>query len=211
MASWDILTAYFLAALLFAYMPGPALIYTAAQTMARGRRAGLMATLGLHLGGYVHIIAATLGLSALFELVPTLYTALKLVGAFYLIWLGISVIRQKMTAPQATPATPSPKTARRAFVQSIIVEVLNPKTVLFYVAFLPQFVDPSGAFPIWVQFLVLGTILNAMFGSADLVAVFLTDRVLSGFRRSSWKERLTRYFGGSILIALGARLALLRD
>lgn len=210
MASWDILFAFFLAALLFAYMPGPALIYTAAQTMARGRRAGFMASLGLHLGGWVHVFAATLGLSALFQLVPVLYTGLKIVGALYLVWLGIAILRQK---PASGPSMPTVRTksARRAFMESIIVEVLNPKTVLFYVAFLPQFVDPAGAWPVWMQFLALGAVVNALFGSADLTAVLLTDKVLAAVGRSDWKEKLMRAFGGTLLIALGARLALMRD
>lgn len=209
MASWDILFAFFLAALLFAYMPGPALIYTAAQTMARGRRAGFMASLGLHLGGWVHVLAATLGLSALFQLVPVLYTGLKIVGALYLIWLGLAILRQR-SATSASPVV-SEKSAKRAFGESIIVEVLNPKSVLFYVAFLPQFVDPAAAWPIWLQFLTLGAMVNALFGSADLVAVLLTDKVLAAVGRSGWKEKLMRTVGGTLLIALGARLALMRD
>ena len=210
MASWDILSAFFLAALLFAYMPGPALIYTAAQTMARGRKAGLMAALGLHLGGYVHVIAATLGLSALFQLVPVLYTALKIIGALYLVWLGIGIIRQKSTPDEPAHEAPA-KSGKRAFVESVIVEVLNPKSVLFYVAFLPQFVDPAAVWPVWMQFLLLGAIVNALFGSADIMAVMLTERVLSAVGRAGWREKLARTFGGTILIALGARLVLMRD
>lgn len=210
MASWDILFAFFLAALLFAYMPGPALIYTAAQTMARGRRAGFMAALGLHLGGYVHVFAATLGLSALFQLVPVLYTLLKIVGALYLVWLGISILRQKSSGSGVAPAMET-KSGKRAFAQSIIVEVLNPKSVLFYVAFLPQFVDPAGTWPVWIQFLLLGSMVNMAFGSADLIAVLLTDKVLAAVGKSGWKEKLMRLCGGTMLIALGARLAFLRD
>lgn len=210
MASWDILFAFFLAALLFAYMPGPALIYTAAQTMARGRRAGFMAALGLHLGGYVHVLAATLGLSALFQLIPALYTVLKIVGGLYLIWLGISILRQK-SAGTSVALVAEPKSGKRAFAESIVVEVLNPKSVLFYVAFLPQFVDPAGLWPVWIQFLLLGSMVNMLFGSADLIAVLLTDKVLAAVGKSGWKEKLMRLCGGTMLIALGARLAFLRD
>lgn len=210
MASWDILFAFFVAALLFAYMPGPALIYTAAQTMARGRRAGFMAALGLHMGGYVHVLAATLGLSALFQLIPVLYTALKIVGALYLVWLGISILRQKSAGSSVTPVA-EPKSGKRAFAESIVVEVLNPKSVLFYVAFLPQFVDPAGLWPVWIQFLLLGSMVNMLFGSADLIAVLLTDKVLAAVGKSGWKEKLMRLCGGTMLIALGARLAFLRD
>lgn len=210
MASWDILFAFFLAALLFAYMPGPALIYTAAQTMARGRRAGFMAALGLHLGGYVHVFAATLGLSALFQLVPVLYTLLKIVGALYLVWLGISILRQKSSGASVAPVAET-RSGKRAFAQSIVVEVLNPKSVLFYVAFLPQFVDPTGQWPVWIQFLLLGSMVNMLFGSADLIAVLLTDKILAAVGKSGWKEKLMRLCGGTMLIALGARLAFMRD
>jgi len=210
MAAWDVLGAFLLATLLFAYMPGPALIYTAAQTMARGRKAGFMAALGLHLGGYVHVFAAALGLAALFQFVPPLYTALKIAGALYLLWLGIAIIRQKPASGAA--AEPAPvKSGKRAFAESVVVEILNPKSALFYVAFLPQFVDPAGAWPVWTQFLLLGAVVNALFGSADVVAVLLTHRVLVTFGTSGWRERLARVFGGSLLIALGARLAFVRD
>ena len=141
MPSLEYLLPFFVATVLFAYMPGPALLYTAAQTLARGRKAGFMAALGLHLGGYVHVTAAALGLSAIFTHVPELYTLVKLLGAGYLVWLGICFIRQKDTVEQL----PQVKARRvgRAFLQSITVEVLNPKTVIFFIAFLPQFADAS--------------------------------------------------------------------
>jgi|GEM_PF-3842874 len=96
MPSLELLYGFFAATLVFAYVPGPALMYTTAQTLARGRRAGLWAAFGLHIGGYVHVIAAAAGLSALFHAVPVLYTAVKLVGAGYLVWLGIGMVRSAM-------------------------------------------------------------------------------------------------------------------
>ena len=93
MPTSDILIAFFLAASVFAYLPGPAMLYAAAQTMARGRRAGWFAALGIHIGGYVHVLAAAFGLAILFQMVPVLYLILKLVGAAYLIWLGIKLWR----------------------------------------------------------------------------------------------------------------------
>ena len=95
MPSIEILIAFVAAASVFAYMPGPGTLYTAAQTIARGRSAGLMATLGLHLGGYVHVIAAAAGLSMLFHAVPVMYTILKVAGAVFLVWLGIKLIVQR--------------------------------------------------------------------------------------------------------------------
>ncbi len=204
MPSYDILIAFAVATALFAYMPGPALLYTAAQTMARGRRAGLMAALGIHIGCYVHVMAAAFGLSAMFRHVPELYAALKIVGALYLVWLGIGVLRQKTSAdlPQVQP-----KSARRALADSIVVEVLNPKVAIFFIAFLPQFVDPAASLPVWLQFLVLGTIVNFAFSSADVVTVFATSTIMAKIRANGLGQKVIRYLGGSILVALGARLA----
>ncbi|MBN8930554.1 MAG: LysE family translocator, partial [Rhizobium pusense] len=139
MPSFELLTAFFITTALFAYIPGPAMLYAAAQTMARGRFAGLMAVLGIHVGCYVHIFASAAGLSVLFQAVPWLYLAVKLCGALYLVWLGFSMLRSKMEG-EAVNLTIEPKSARRAFIDSIIVDVLNPKTALFFLAFLPQFV-----------------------------------------------------------------------
>ena len=209
MPSLEYLLPFFVATVLFAYMPGPALLYTAAQTLARGRKAGFMAALGLHLGGYVHVTAAALGLSAIFTHVPELYTLVKLLGAGYLVWLGICFIRQRDTVEQLPQV--KARRAGRAFLQSITVEVLNPKTVIFFIAFLPQFADASAPFPLWVQLLLLGTFVNLAVTTADIVAVLLTDRVLRSMRRSVRAVRLTRFIGGGILVALGARLALAED
>ncbi|RVB27840.1 LysE family translocator, partial [Mesorhizobium sp. M7A.F.Ca.CA.001.07.2.1] len=188
MPSTELLIAFFATTAIFAYIPGPAMLYAAAQTMARGRWSGLTAALGIHLGGYVHVFAAAAGLSVLFHAVPTLYLAVKLVGALYLIWLGVSLFRKRVEGDAALPAIER-KSARRAFFESITVEVLNPKTAIFFMAFLPQFIDASAAFPVWLQFVVLGTIVNLMFSSADIVCVFLAGAVIGRLRRSSRAQR----------------------
>lgn len=204
MPATDVLLTFFASTLLFAYMPGPALLYTAAQTLARGRAAGLMAALGIHLGGYVHVAAASAGLSALFLAVPPLYVAVKVAGAAYLVWLGWRLLRQGDDG--AMPEIPR-KSARRAFVESIAVEVLNPKTALFFLAFLPQFVDPAAALPVAAQLLILGTLVNLTFTSADLVCVALAGAVTRRLGRGGGL-RLARRAGGGLLIGLGAHLAL---
>ncbi|OCP01775.1 MULTISPECIES: LysE family translocator [unclassified Ensifer] len=209
MPSLEILLTFFVTTAIFAYIPGPAMLYAAAQTMARGRFAGLMASLGIHIGGYVHVLAAAAGLSILFHAVPTLYLAVKLAGAAYLVWLGFTLMRAKASGEGGLPVVEA-KSARRAFFESITVEVLNPKTAIFFVAFLPQFTDASAAFPVWVQFLLLGTVVNLMFSSADLVCVFLAGAVVSRMRRSGKAQRLLQRAGGTVLIGLGAHLALQR-
>lgn len=206
MPSLDILLTFFVTTAIFAYIPGPAMLYAAAQTVARGRSAGMMASLGIHLGCYVHVIAAAAGLSILFHAVPTLYLAVKLAGAAYLVWLGFTLMRTRATDDGSLPLAEA-KSARRAFFESITVEVLNPKTAIFFVAFLPQFTDASAAFPIWMQFLVLGALANLMFSSADIVCVFLAGAVVSRMRRSGRAQRLMQRAGGTVLIGLGAHLA----
>ncbi|MER8976888.1 MULTISPECIES: LysE family translocator [unclassified Mesorhizobium] len=207
MPSTELLVAFFATTAIFAYIPGPAMLYAAAQTMARGRWSGLMAALGIHLGGYVHVFAAAVGLSVLFHAVPVLYMAVKLVGALYLVWLGVSLFRAKAQGDVVLPGI-QPKSARRAFLESVAVEVLNPKTAIFFMAFLPQFIDASAAFPVWLQFVVLGTIVNLMFSSADIVCVVLAGAVIARLRQSSRAQRLMRRAGGAVLVGLGVHVAL---
>jgi threonine/homoserine/homoserine lactone efflux protein len=232
----DLLTAFFLAAFVFAYMPGPALLYTAAQTMARGRRAGWFAVIGIHLGGYAHVAAAALGLAVLFQAVPVLYAVLKFAGAAYLIWLGVRLFTSKAalatTSLEIDAKSPGStlvqvaslergqvdpyqkmrttvrvhsdaRCARRAFWESVTVEVLNPKAAIFYLAFLPQFTDPAASFPIWLQLMALGMLVNLVFTSADIVCVILADKVTSVLKRSRAAGRLAQRIGGGILVALG--------
>jgi threonine/homoserine/homoserine lactone efflux protein len=210
MPSAELLIAFFATTAVFAYIPGPAMLYAAAQTMARGRLAGLMASLGIHLGCYVHVFAAAAGLSVLFHALPALYLAVKLAGAAYLIWLGFNLLRAREDAA-ASVAGFQPKSGRRAFLESITVEVLNPKTAIFFVAFLPQFIDASASFPIWLQFVILGTIVNLMFSSADMVCVFLAGAVVTRLRRSSHARRLMQRAGGAVLVGLGAHIVLQRN
>lgn len=188
----------------FALIPGPAMLYAAARTLAGGRRAGLMASLGLHLGGYVHVIAAAAGLALLFHAVPPLFTAMKLAGSAHLVWLGLSLFRDRNTTRRPELA---PLSAERAFAQSIVVEVLNPKTAIFFLAFLPQFVDATASLPVWAQLLLLGTTVNLTFSAVDIVCVFFASAVMSKLQRSRTSQRIMQRIGGSILVALGARLA----
>jgi len=204
----DLLIPFVIATAAFAYFPGPALLFTAAQTLARGRRAGLMAALGIHLGGYAHVAAAALGLSAIFRYAPEAFLVLKLAGAAYLVWLGIGMLRQRRSASGGAPALDV--CYRRILLQSIVVELLNPKVAIFYLAFLPQFVDPSAALPVGVQFLVLGLFVNLAFSSADVVAVALADRVTILLRHSARRIGLFRWAAGSLLIGLGIKLAFAR-
>lgn len=209
MPSLELLLAFAVATLIFAYMPGPAMLYTAAQTLARGPRGGFMAAFGIHCGGYVHVLGATLGLSVLLRHVPELYLLVKIAGALYLIWLGVTMIRTKMETG-ALPDIPA-RPPWRAFVDSVVVEILNPKAALFFLAFLPQFADPAAATPVWLQLLVLGTIVNLTFSSADIVTVVLAAAIVRRVRESAPLQRWLRWAGGSVLVGLGAHMAASRS
>jgi threonine/homoserine/homoserine lactone efflux protein len=210
MPSSDLLIAFFTAAAIFAFIPGPGMFYAAARAMAGGRRVGLLGTLGLALGGYLHVIAAAAGLSAVFHAVPPLYVAVKLIGAAYLVWLGISMIRAQAASVHVAPDL-ARKTGGRAFVDGVTVEMLNPKTAMFFLAFLPQFTDPAASLPVWAQLMILGSIVNLMFALADVVAVLLASSVVTRLARASRVQRAVERVGGGILVALGLKLALQKD
>ena len=205
MPSWETLLAFATVTILVAYFPGPALLYTAAQTISHGRKAGLMAMLGIHLGCYLHVFAAAFGLSAVFKHVPELYVAVKIAGSLYLIWIGIGMIRSRLATP-VQPVAPA-KTVKRALIDSFIVEVLNPKVALFFIALLPQFVDPAASLPVWAQFLILGTIVNFAFSSADLVTVLGASAIVGAMKRTRSGFAFGRWLGGSLMIGLGLKLA----
>ena len=135
-----------------------------------------------------------------------LYAAVKLAGALYLVWLGFNLIFAKATDSQPSPI--AAKSSRAAFGQSIMVEVLNPKTAIFFMAFLPQFVDPAAGLPGWAQFVALGAIVNLIFSSADIVCVFLAGAIVGRLRTSKATQRIIQKAGGGILVGLGVHLAL---
>ena len=139
----DLLLPFFIASAIFACVPGPGMLYAAAQTMASGRRSGWYAALGFHLAGLGHIAAAAFGVSILLQVIPTLFALMKLVGAGYLIWLGIRYLLRP--APLHAPGPAPDLRAAKALKDSILVEALNPKSALFYLAFLPQFTDAAAS------------------------------------------------------------------
>jgi threonine/homoserine/homoserine lactone efflux protein len=207
MPSSGLFLAFLATSAIFAFVPGPAMLYAAAQALARGRWSGLMASLGIHCGGYVHVAAAAAGRSILFHAVPVLYMALKLAGAAYLIWLGAALMLAKRRDEAAAPP-PEAKSGRRAFLEGIAVEALNPKTAIFFAAFLPQFIDPSASAPIWLQFLTLGTVVNLLFSTTDVICVLLAGAAVERLRRSARAQLWMRRAGGAAIVGLGVKLAL---
>ena len=168
------LFAFLVAAILLAVTPGPGIAYVVARTAAGGRSEGLASCLGTCLGGLLHVLAAAFGLSVLIAQSALAFNLLKYLGAAYLVYLGIRMwLRQEPTAAVATMA---PQGARRALVEGIVVEALNVKTALFFLAFLPQFVDPGAA--LVPQLVLLGSLCVALNTFVDVVAVFAAHRLL---------------------------------
>lgn len=206
MPSIEILIAFFITTTMFAYIPGPAMIYVSAQTLARGQKAGLMASLGIHLGGYFHVGLVACGLAAVLALVPQVYFVIKVAGACYLIFLGAMLIFRRDEKPEKP--TGKDKEAGRAFLESMIVEVLNPKTAIFFLAFLPQFVDLGAAWPVWVQMIILATVANILFSSADLFCVVFAGLVAKKLQSTGFGVKIAKMAAGSFLVLLGGKLAL---
>lgn len=203
------LTQFFLylaAALLLAITPGPGIFYVAARSLAGGRVEGIASSFGTALGGLVHVLAGALGVSALVLASAELFTALKWLGAAYLVWLGV---RTMMAARRDIPgADPAPAMgARRAFREGVVVEALNPKTAAFFLAFIPQFLDPSAG-PVAVPFIVLGAISVTLNTLADIIVAIGASRIREGAASRPAFIRRLREISGASMIALGAGLAL---
>ena len=194
------------AACVIALSPGPGIFYVAARTLADGRRAGLASSLGTGLGGLVHVAAGAIGVSALIVASAEAFAALKIVGAFYLVWLGIKTAREANIAVDATTRGGS---AAKAFRDGIVVEALNPKTAAFFLAFLPQFVDPAGG-PVWLQFLGLGLISVTLNTAVDVIVVVTAARARSMARARPALLRHLRRGAGAVLAGLGLSLLFAR-
>jgi threonine/homoserine/homoserine lactone efflux protein len=196
------------AALVLLVVPGPAVLYIVARSASQGRRAGLVSVAGIHLGTVVHVLAAMLGLSALIVASATAYSTLKLVGAAYLVYLGVRVLTDRSRdslEPAAVPARP----LGRVFADGVVVNILNPKTALFFLAFVPQFVDVSAGHPslqllmFSALFIGLGLVTD---GCYALVGSWLGRR-MTGSPHSARRAELaagTSYIGLGLLTAFAA-------
>ena len=200
------------AALLLAVMPGPGIFYVAARTLAGGRSEGIASSLGTGLGGTVHVLAGSVGVSALVLASAELFTALKLIGAAYLAWLGVRTIvaarRDALAAAAGLAATP-PVGTRRAFREGVLVEALNPKTAAFFLAFVPQFVDPAAG-RVAAQFAVLGIVSVLLNTGADVMVAHAAGRVRAGIAGRPGLVRRLREASGAGMVALGLGLLLAR-
>ena len=203
------LALFFAAAFVLAITPGPGIFYVAARTLAGGRAEGIASSFGTGLGGMVHVLAGSLGVSAIVLASAELFTALKLVGAAYLIWIGWRTFqaarRDGMEALGGETAAP-PVGARRAFREGVLVEASNPKTAAFFLAFVPQFVDPAIG-NVALQFAVLGFVSVALNTLADIVVAFAAGGIRAGATSRPNLIRRLREGSGAAMVALGIGLA----
>jgi threonine/homoserine/homoserine lactone efflux protein len=195
------LEVFAVASIALLLVPGPAVLYVVTQSAEHGRRAGLASVAGIHLGTSVHIVAATIGLSALIVSSATAFTVVKLAGAAYLFYVGVRRLLER--DPPLRTAIPA-GTNRRLFVQGVVVNVLNPKTALFFLAFLPQFVDADrGA--VWSQVLFLGLLFMLLGFVSDSLYAVAAGSIAGALRR---RRTFFRFGSGAIFVGLGAVSAL---
>lgn len=200
---------YFVAALLLAVTPGPGIFYVAARTLAGGRAEGIASSFGTGLGGMVHVLAGSLGISAIVLASAELFAALKLIGAIYLVWLGYRTIQlaRHDTSVDVENAAGKPAIGPlRAFREGVLVEALNPKTAAFFLAFVPQFVNPAAGH-VALQFVALGFISVSLNTLADIVVAFAASRIREGAATRPRFIRRLREASGAAMIALGIGLA----
>jgi threonine/homoserine/homoserine lactone efflux protein len=199
-------TLFLLAALVIAAVPGPGIFYVAARTLSGGKSAGIASTFGTALGGLVHVIAGGLGVSAIILASAELFTALKFAGAVYLVWLGIKTFRgARDLLPQKVIAVGT----QQVFREGVLVEALNPKTAAFFLAFIPQFLDPAGSYPA-LQFMALGLISVALNTLVDAVVVMMAATARTGLTHNPNLLQRLRQGSGLFIAGLGISLALAR-
>ncbi len=197
--------------LLLNITPGPDLLFITGRAAAQGFKTGAVASLGVGAGCCVHILAAAFGLSALLAASSTAFTFIKLAGACYLAYVGLSMIRSAgqsrpaQAAPDAAPKTVRPASLRKIFVQGFLTNALNPKVALFFLAFLPQFIDPAAPGKA-LAFLVLGGIFNLNGQLVCLLFAWAAARALSKLRGGGLSAWFNRGIGG-LFVFLGVRLA----
>lgn len=203
-------TRFFLfltAAVLLAIAPGPGMLYVLARSLAGGKREGVLSALGTFLGGMVHVLAAALGISIILARSAAAFAVVKYAGAAYLCFLGVRMILDaRRESGMAEIALDSVRPLRNPLWQGVATEVLNPKTALFFLSFIPQFVDRSHGH-VFLQFVSLGTISVVLNTTADLIVIALAGPLGERIRSSATFRRRQRTVTGAIMIGLGTYLA----
>ncbi len=200
------LVPFLIAATVLAVTPGPGIAYVVARTISGGRAEGLASCIGTGLGGLIHVLASALGVSLIIAQSAIAFSLLKYVGAAYLIYLGVRMWLRP-NSPLPTESI-DPQGSRRALLEGIVVETLNIKTALFFLAFLPQFVTSDQ--PLLPQLVTLGCICVALNTLVDVIAVLLAHRLIKSNIVRTPNAKIINYLSGSIMIGLGSLLALVR-
>jgi threonine/homoserine/homoserine lactone efflux protein len=185
-------------------MPGPAVLYIVTRSIEMGRAGGLMSVAGITTGTVVHVTLAAAGLSSLILASRAAFDGVRYGGAAYLLFLGVRRLRTRGTEELAVET--APRTHRRAYTQGVVVNLTNPKTIVFIFAFIPQFVDPR-AHHVWLQVLVLGLSFACLGLVSDSLYALAAGTVADRLRGSAGIARFERWFGGSVLIGLGIAAA----
>jgi threonine/homoserine/homoserine lactone efflux protein len=193
------------AALVLLVVPGPAVLYIVARSIDQGAFAGIVSVLGIGLGSLIHVFAAALGLSALLVSSALAFMIVKYLGAAYLVYLGVSTLLKKSTTVETEK--PQQQSLFQIFRQGVIVNVLNPKTALFFFAFLPQFVDADRGL-VSTQILLLGAIFTAMAIFTDGIYALLSGHLGQWLKQNEQFLKLQRYLSGGMYIVLGVTTAL---
>jgi threonine/homoserine/homoserine lactone efflux protein len=198
---------FIVTALALLAIPGPAVLYVVGRSIDQGRTAGLASVLGITTGTVVHITAATVGLSSLVLASKVAFDAVRYVGAAYLIVLGV---RRLLTRTQEDDPAEGrrPRPLRRLYTQGLVVNLLNPKTIVFIFAFIPQFVD-VGAGRVWLQILLLGLTFAGLGLMSDSLYAIVAGTVADRLRGTPLIARIERWFGGTVLIGLGVAAAII--
>ena len=198
---------YFTAAIVLAITPGPGIFYVLTRSIKGGRSEGYTSSLGTAIGGFFHVLAAALGFSAILMTSALAFHLVKYLGAAYLIYLGVKIIVSKDDTFEIPDGSPdNTGSDNRALFQGILTELLNPKTALFFLAFIPQFINPQGS--IVLQFVLLGTISVMLNTTADIVVATLAGSIAAQLKKRRTLRSAQRLFTGSGLMALGAYVAL---
>ncbi len=200
--------AAFLTFLLAAFMlniaPGPDMLYVIGRSVGQGRRAGIVSSLGIFAGCWVHIFAAAVGIAALLRSSPMAFNVVRYAGAAYLLYLGVKIILQRAGSLDAQQLPPD--SLGSIFRQGVITNILNPKVALFFLAFLPQFIDARRG-SVALQILVLGLIFNVGGTLVNLAVACAGGTLGELLRRSPRFAQVQKWFTGLVFIGLGARLA----
>lgn len=200
---------FVVASFILVLVPGPDMLYMLGRCIAQGRRAGALAAVGFNLGGYVHLLAAVLGLSAILQTSAIAFTLVKWLGAFYLMYLGISVLATRQRAPAIDDSRSNDSSGKTILWQAFVSDVLNPKVAMFFLALLPQFVDVTAPHP-KLQILLLGVTVNVIALPTNLLLVYASAYLTKSLRQNQRLSRWLRKGMAALFVYLGIRVVMVK-